>query len=107
MFLIREKREKKIKTNFDLVYPILTYEQEFFIQDHYDNEFKAFRDEINRKRKQMQDQAFKDKKKLEFDEKQECYLPDVKDFSFDLYVENKNSKGEVIPKPPKTQEQIA
>lgn len=107
MFLIREKREKKVKTQFELIYPILTYEQEFFIQDHFEHEYKAFRDEINKKRKQMADQAIKEKRKPEFDEKAECYLPDIRNYSFDLYIENKNSKGDIIPQPPKTQEQIS
>lgn len=41
---------------------------------------------------------------MDFDLHRDCYLPDVPKFTFDLEVVKRNSKGEIIEKPPKTDE---
>ena len=43
---------------------------------------------------------------MDFDQKRDCYLPDVKEFVFDLEV-MRNIKGDLIDKEEKTPEQLA
>jgi hypothetical protein len=38
---------------------------------------------------------------------EEIYIPDVKKFTFDLDIKTRNSKGEEIIKPPKTEDELA
>jgi hypothetical protein len=45
--LLREKNEQKVKTQFDLIYPRITYEQEYFILDNWDEEEKKLQKEID------------------------------------------------------------
>ena len=43
-----------------------------------------------------------DKKKIDQEVKKSIYIPNAKEYVFDLNVINRNSKGEIIEKQPKT-----
>lgn len=102
-----KKRLKATQGNLTLIYPLIPYKLDFFIEENYENEEKLLNNEIENKKKEALEAAGGDAKKMDFDLQRDCYLPDVKKFSFDLDTVKKNSKGEVIPRPEKTVEEIA
>lgn len=57
-------------------------------------------------RKEYCDKFEGDKKKVEIEIKKTLYDPNAKEYAFDLNVINRNSRGEIIEQPPKTQQQI-
>ena len=79
-----------------MIHPLVNYKDEFFINDHYEEEEKAFKAEIELKKKEALDAVNGDKKRLDFDVVRDCYQENVKDYVFDLYIERKNARGELI-----------
>ena len=50
--LEREKREAEVGHDLLLVYPIISYKEQFFVEDNYPIEEKKLRDEIELKKKE-------------------------------------------------------
>jgi hypothetical protein len=69
---------------------------EFFIEENYEIEEKALKDEIEAKKKEALDAAGGDAKKMDFDLVRDCYLPNVNKYTFELDTIKKNVKGEII-----------
>ena len=58
--------------------------------------------EIENAKKAALEKPGVDKKKIDQDVKKSIYIPNAKEYVFDLNVINRNSKGEIIEKQPKT-----
>lgn len=79
--LIREAEEREVarQTKFVLIYPLLTYKQEFKIESLFQIEEKKLNDEIQDK---LGSPTFK--KKITEDEKAQFYVPNVPEYEFNL-----------------------
>ena len=42
----------RVKTDLKLIYPLVSYERQYFIEDHYKEEARAFEKEIEAKKKE-------------------------------------------------------
>ena len=69
----REKAEAEVGEDLILIYPLITYQQEFWLEENFPAEEKAFLDEMAEKRKEAQKQADENNKKLDFNQKRDCY----------------------------------
>ena len=69
-----------------LIYPLISYKNEFFINENFEEEEKLFRIEIDQKRDNAIDAAGKEKKKINFDVKKECYIESVPNYMFELNI---------------------
>ena len=58
--------------------------------------------EIENAKKAALEKPGVDKKKIDQEVKKSIYIPNAKEYVFDLNVINRNSKGEIIEKQPKT-----
>jgi len=58
--------------------------------------------EIENTKKAALEKPGVDKKKIDQEVKKSIYIPNAKEYVFDLNVINRNSKGEIIEKQPKT-----
>jgi flagellar biosynthesis GTPase FlhF len=94
------------KGNLKLIFPLVSYKLDIFIDEHYENEEKLLKEEIETKKKEALDAAGGDAKKMDFDVVRDCYIPDVRKYSFDLDVVKKNQRGDTLPKVPKTDEEL-
>ena len=101
--IIRERNEAAVKSQYTLIYPLVTYEHEQFIEENFEFEERKLKLEIEKKKQEALDAVGGDKKKLDFDMKRDCFIPDVKEFVFDLEV-MRNIKGDLIDKEEKTPE---
>ena len=63
--------------NLELIFPLIPYKLEFYIQDNYESEEKSMKDEIEAKRKEALEAVDGDAKKIDFNVERDCYLPDV------------------------------
>ena len=70
-----------------LIYPLISYKQEFFLTDHYDEEVKAFKAEIETKKKAEEKLAADEGRKPDFDQARDCYDEKAKEYFFNLAVE--------------------
>ena len=96
----REKAEAEVGEDLILIYPMLTYQQEFWLEENFDKEEKLFLEEVAEKKKEAQRIADETKKKLEFNQKRDCYQPKVKPYVFNLDIKRRNAKGEILKNPP-------
>ena len=58
--------------------------------------------EIENAKKAALEKPGVEKKKIDQEVKKSIYIPNAKEYVFDLNVINRNSKGEIIEKQPKT-----
>lgn len=77
-----------------------------FIKEHFREEEKKLRNEVETKRQKARDEAAKDISKLNFDVRKECYVPECRDYLFELHTEHVNAKGEIIKKPHKSLDEL-
>ena len=78
-FYEREKEEAAMTdTGYRLIYPLLTYKQEYFIEDQYPVEEAALQKEINTLRARREREAEEQEKKFRFD-LDEVYISNVKE----------------------------
>jgi len=91
-----------------LIYPLISYEAEFYIEDHWEAEEKKLKKEIEKKKAEALEKAFGIVKKMDFVVERDCYIPriEVRDYVFEVHTEYKNSEGNVIKKPAYTFEQL-
>jgi hypothetical protein len=81
---------------------------DFFIEDNYEPTKLKLEEEIRQKEKEALDAAGGDKKKVDFEKcRQDCFLENVPKYTFELDLKQRNSKGELVQKEPKTPEEIA
>ena len=90
-----------------LIYPLLNYKDEFWLKENFDQEDKQFKAEIDQKKKDALEQVDNDKKKLDFDQKRDCYIDNVQDFVFDMDTIQRDQKGDVVGNTPKSAEYLA
>mmetsp|Transcript_21248 Transcript_21248/g.32920 ORF Transcript_21248/g.32920 Transcript_21248/m.32920 type:complete len:105 (+) Transcript_21248:1511-1825(+) len=103
--LEREQLESEVDTDLVLIYPLMTYERMFYLEDNFEAEEKLLKEELEAKKKELLEAAGGgEKKKVKVDPKKECFIKGVRDFVFDLNVVKTNTRGEVIEKPEKTKE---
>lgn len=93
--LIREENEAANSNELILIYPLVSYEKEFYIEEHFEVEMKALKEEIEEKRIAALDAVNGDKKKIDPNYKQLCFAPDVPQYVFDLPIVKRNNKGAV------------
>lgn len=93
--LIREENEAANSNELILIYPLVSYEKEFYIEEHFEVEMKALKEEIEEKRIAALDAVNGDKKKIDPNYKQLCFVPDVPQYVFDLPIVKRNNKGAV------------
>jgi len=89
-----------------LIYPLVDYKTELWIQDNYEQEEKLFQKEIEEKKKQALEKVNNEKKKLDFDPKRDVYEQNVPKYVFDLNIIERDLKGDIIEQPPKEQEYL-
>lgn len=104
----REKAEALVGKDLVLIYPLVKYEHQYFIEDQFPIEEKALKLEIETKRQEAQAKAEADgQKKVDFNLKRDCYEENVKSFVFDLDVKRRNAKGEILTNPAPKAEEVA
>ena len=94
----REQDEAEKSNELILIYPLITYEKEFWLQDNYADELAEFKEEIEIKKHEALDRAGGNLKKLVFDMKKECFDENCPEYFFDLEICEKNKKGEITKK---------
>ena len=92
----REEDEKTVGLGLVLLYPLISYEQEFFVEVNFPIENKRFKKEIEEKRKEAQELASETNSKVDFNAKRDCYEPNCEKFVFDLDVVKKDENGQII-----------
>ena len=63
-----------------LIYPLVSYQDDFWIYDNYDEEEKNFKKEIEDKKAELLKKVKGNKKIFNFNMVSDCYYPLVKDF---------------------------
>jgi hypothetical protein len=83
---VEAKETRKEDNMMILIYPLVPHRIEFYIDEHYEEEEQQLRKDIEAKRQLALEAAGGDKRKMDFDVRRDCYIPDVKNFVFDLEV---------------------
>jgi hypothetical protein len=106
--LERENMEAEVCGDLVLIYPMIPYKLDFYIEENYEAMKKKLEEEIKQKEKEALDAAGGDKKKVDFEKcRQDCFLPNIPKYTFDLDVQKKSPKGETIEPEAKTPEELA
>ena len=100
----REENEESIRkqTQYELIYPLISYEQEIFLEETYEFEEKMLKKQIENAKQLALELAGGNPKKMKFDIYEECYKKGVHDFVFELPCQYKDAQGNLIEKKPKT-----
>lgn len=98
----REKNEQRANTDLLLIYPLIPYKWQFYIEENFNEEEKMFKKEIEQKKQELLEAAGGDKKKMDFDIKRDCFEENCLDFVFDLEIVKRNKTGDILPKEKKT-----
>ena len=102
----RDKAEGRITAEEDnlmvLIYPIVPHRIEFFIKSNFEYEEKNLRKEIEDNKAAKLAEVGGDKKKLDFDVYRDVYAKDCKNYMFELDLQKRNQKGELIQQNEKT-----
>ena len=61
--LERDKREAEVQGDLILIYPLVTYKEQFYIEDQFPIEERRLKDEIESKKKEAQANAGDQRKK--------------------------------------------
>ena len=106
--LQRENEEAEVCGDLVLIYPLIPYKLEFFIEDNYEATKQKLEEEIKQREKEALDAAGGDKRKVDFEKvKQECFIQNIPKYTFDLDLKQRNAKGEPLEKVSKTPEELS
>ena len=109
--LIREKNEALVCNDLILIYPIISYDNEFKLETQLPINEKRLHFEIAQKKKEAIDKAGGNRYNIDFNVHRDVYSKitpsTVKNFLYDLDVHSYNFKGEKNVPEDKTPEQLA
>jgi hypothetical protein len=106
--LIREKNEALVCNDLILIYPIVSYDNDFKLEAQIPLMEKKLHQDIGQKRREALDRAGGNRYNVDFDLHRDVYSKicpgEVKNFNYDLDVYTYTAKGERAPPDEKTPE---
>ena len=74
--IIREESEREVCNDLVLIYPLISYKQQFFIEENFEEEEKKLIKEIEAKKKELSIKEEEAKKLI--------FVENVRDYTFEL-----------------------